>query len=93
MVRRPHGVCTSCGVTWPSCSAAALIHAGDGSFLRRMEAGIRAAVPAADVRPLRVPPVVGAALLGLDRLAAPPGAGARVRRALTQDRILICSEG
>jgi N-acetylglucosamine kinase-like BadF-type ATPase len=70
-----------------------LIHAGDGSFLRRMEAGIRAAVPAADVRPLRVPPVVGAALLGLDRLAAPPGAGARVRRALTQDRILICSEG
>jgi N-acetylglucosamine kinase-like BadF-type ATPase len=68
-----------------------LIHAGDGSFLRRIEAGIRSAVPAADVRPLTVPPVVGAALLGLDRLGA-AAAGERLRRTLTLERILIAGE-
>jgi len=68
-----------------------LIHAGDGSFLRRIEAGVHSAVPAADIRPLSVPPVVGAALLGLDRLGA-AAAGERVRRALTLERILTSSE-
>jgi len=68
-----------------------LIRAGDGSFLRRIEAGIRSVVPAADVRPLTVPPVVGAALLGLDRLGAAT-AGERVRRTLTLERILTARE-
>jgi len=68
-----------------------LIHAGDGSFLWRIEAGIRSAVPAADIRPITVPPVVGAALLGLDRLDA-AAAGERVRRTLTLERILTAPE-
>jgi N-acetylglucosamine kinase-like BadF-type ATPase len=69
-----------------------LIGAGDGSFLRRIQDGIRADVPAARCKPLDVPPVVGAALLGLDRLGGVTGAvgadaAARLRRTLTGDRL------
>ena len=35
---------------------------------------------------LTAPPVVGAALLGLDRLGAPPGAAERLRATLTHER-------
>lgn len=77
-----------------------LIHAGDGSFLRRIEAGVGAAVPAARIRPLRDLPVVGAALLGLDRLTAAsgdrrgaaPGVGDRLRRTLTRERLATTRE-
>jgi len=69
-----------------------LIHAGDGSFLRRLETGIRAALPAARIRPLTVPPVVGAALLGLDRLGAVVEARAVLRRSLTRERLTAGKE-
>ena len=76
-----------------------LVHAGDGSFLRRIEAGVAALIPAARMRPLRVLPVVGAALLGLDRLATSaegpgvaPGAGDRLRRTLTRERLVTTQE-
>jgi N-acetylglucosamine kinase-like BadF-type ATPase len=39
------------------------------------------AAPAAEVRVIDVPPVAGAALLGLDQVSAPPAAAARLRAA------------
>ena len=39
------------------------------------------AAPAAEVRVIDVPPVAGAALLGLDQVNAPPAAAARLRAA------------
>jgi N-acetylglucosamine kinase-like BadF-type ATPase len=69
-----------------------LVHAGDGGFLARLEAGIRHAVPAAQIKPLTVPPVVGAALLGLDRIGPLGGADARIRRTLTRERLATTQE-
>ncbi len=40
---------------------------------------ILAELPGADVRTVDVPPVAGAALLGLDHVGAPPGVAARLR--------------
>jgi hypothetical protein len=48
---------------------------------------IRVRVPRADVARLGVPPVVGAALLGLDRVGAPPSSGDRLRAELTEARL------
>jgi hypothetical protein len=76
----------------PYLALGGLIHAGDGSFLRHLEAGIRAALPAARIRPLTVPPVVGAALLGLDRLGAVVEARAVLRRSLTRERLTAGKE-
>jgi len=74
-----------------------LMRAGDGSFLGRIQAGIRSAVPAARSKPLDVPSVVGAALLGLDRLGgvssvAGADAAARLRRTLTSERLSAIQE-
>ena len=69
-----------------------LVHAGDGGFLARIEARIRGVVPAARIKPLEVPPVVGAALLGLDRVGAPAGADARLRSTLTRERLATSQE-
>lgn len=52
-------------------------------FLERVRKGIVAVAPAARVAPLAAPPVLGAALLGLDRLAAPPAAYAKLRSSLS----------
>jgi N-acetylglucosamine kinase-like BadF-type ATPase len=60
---------------------------GDHAFFERIGAGLREVAPAAQVRVLTAPPVVGAAMMGLDRLGAPKGAQARVRLALTHDRL------
>jgi N-acetylglucosamine kinase-like BadF-type ATPase len=57
------------------------------AFIERIRAGIAAVAPAARLRRLSVPPVVGAALLGLDRIGAPATAGQRVRAALTHERL------
>jgi N-acetylglucosamine kinase-like BadF-type ATPase len=54
-------------------------------FFERIEEGVRSVAPAANVSVPTVPPVVGAALLGLDRLDAPSRTKERVRRALTHD--------
>ncbi|MGH2596755.1 MAG: N-acetylglucosamine kinase [Actinomycetota bacterium] len=60
---------------------------GDHAFFDRIAAGLREVAPAAQVRVLTAPPVVGAAMMGLDRLGAPKAAQARVRQALTHDRL------
>ncbi len=60
--------------------------ATDPAFYARIEAGIRAVAPGATLVRLTAPPVLGAALLGLDRLApggaTDPGAAARLRKAI-----------
>ena len=55
----------------------------DPVFLERIRAGIGAIAPRATMTTLTVPPVVGAALLGLDRIGASRKARARVRDAVT----------
>jgi N-acetylglucosamine kinase-like BadF-type ATPase len=59
----------------------------DPAFLGRIRAGIAAVAPAATVRQATAPPVVGAALLGLDRLGAGPVSAGRLRATLTHDRL------
>jgi N-acetylglucosamine kinase-like BadF-type ATPase len=59
----------------------------DPAFLERIRAGIARVAAAARVRQASGPPVVGAALLGLDRLGAPPVAAERLRATLTDDRL------
>lgn len=59
----------------------------DERFLSRVQTGIVAAAPRADVRRLEAPPVLGAALLGLDAVRAPRSAQARLRAALTHRRL------
>jgi N-acetylglucosamine kinase-like BadF-type ATPase len=64
--------------------------ATDPAFYARIEAGIKAVAPRASIVRLTAPPVLGAALLGLDRLAsggasggaADPAAAARIHRAI-----------
>ena len=59
----------------------------DEPFFERIEHGLRAVAPASRTRALAAPPVIGAALMGLDRLGATRAAQVRVRRALTHDRL------
>jgi N-acetylglucosamine kinase-like BadF-type ATPase len=59
----------------------------DPAFLARIRAGIAGVAPAARVRQATDPPVVGAALLGLDRLGATPEAAGRLRATLSDDRL------
>jgi N-acetylglucosamine kinase-like BadF-type ATPase len=63
-----------------------VFQADDPAFYARIEAGVRAVAPAASIVRLTAPPVLGAALLGLDRLAAAgaaaPAADARLRKAI-----------
>lgn len=54
----------------------------DARFLDRIEGGIRRSIPRAVVGVLDVPPVVGSALIGLDRVEARPNAAQRVRAAV-----------
>ena len=60
----------------------------DPEFHDRLERGIHAAAPGADIRRLDAPPVLGAALIGLDELsptrATPPAAESSLRRALQE---------
>jgi N-acetylglucosamine kinase-like BadF-type ATPase len=59
----------------------------DPRFFRRIDDGLHEVAPAARTHVLHDPPVVGAALMGLDRIDAPRAAHARVRRALTHERL------
>jgi len=65
-----------------------VFQATDPAFYARIEAGVKAVAPAATVVRLTAPPVLGAALLGLDRLAASgaaePAAEARLRKAVIE---------
>jgi N-acetylglucosamine kinase-like BadF-type ATPase len=61
---------------------------GDATaFLERIRSRLATLAPAARLTRLTAPPVVGAALLGLDRLGAPPGAAERLRATLTHERL------
>jgi N-acetylglucosamine kinase-like BadF-type ATPase len=64
-----------------------LFHGEAPAFLERIRSGIVAIAPAARLTQLTAPPVVGAALLGLDRLGAGPGAAERLRATLTHERL------
>jgi N-acetylglucosamine kinase-like BadF-type ATPase len=61
----------------------------DELFLKRIEEGLRAVAPDSQMHVLTAPPVIGAALMGLDHIGAPGAAQARVRRALTDGRLTI----
>jgi N-acetylglucosamine kinase-like BadF-type ATPase len=61
-----------------------LFRSGDGRLIGRIRDGIKSVAPAAEIRKLQTPPVVGAALLGLDALRARPRALMRVREQLTE---------
>jgi N-acetylglucosamine kinase-like BadF-type ATPase len=60
---------------------------GWAAFLERIEAGIHAVAPGATIHVLEAPPVVGAAVIGLEHLGASAAALRRVRRSLTEQRI------
>jgi N-acetylglucosamine kinase-like BadF-type ATPase len=56
--------------------------ASDGAFLARIHEGILDRAPAATIHVLTAPPVLGAALLGLDALGAPDAAKRRLTNVL-----------
>jgi N-acetylglucosamine kinase-like BadF-type ATPase len=59
----------------------------DGDFFERIDAGLRSVARAAHMVVLTVPPVVGAALLGLDQMGRDAHASELVRDALTHRRL------
>jgi N-acetylglucosamine kinase-like BadF-type ATPase len=59
-----------------------------GPFFDRIEEGLRVVCPAVRVTVVSAPPVVGAAMLGLDRIGASMAIKARVRSTLTHDRLI-----
>jgi N-acetylglucosamine kinase-like BadF-type ATPase len=64
-----------------------LFHGDAPAFVQRIGAEIRKIAPAARLDQVAAPPVVGAALLGLDRLGSPAGAAERLRATLTHERL------
>jgi N-acetylglucosamine kinase-like BadF-type ATPase len=58
-----------------------VVTAGHRLLLDAIDEGLNLVAPKALARVVSTPPVVGAALLGLDRIEAEPGAHARLRRA------------
>ncbi|HJW22651.1 MAG TPA: BadF/BadG/BcrA/BcrD ATPase family protein [Candidatus Limnocylindrales bacterium] len=66
--------------------AGGVFRATDRAFYDRLEAGVQAVAPLARTVRLTAPPVLGSALIGLDRLSGsgqtPPAAEARLRAAL-----------
>ena len=59
-----------------------MFQAGDAPFFSRAREGILGLAPNATVRSLDAPPVLGAALLGLDEIRASKRAAARLRDAM-----------
>lgn len=64
-----------------------VFRSNDERFLKRIRDGVGAAAPSANLRRLDAPPVLGAALIGLDKLRAGPAAEAALRAALTHARL------
>lgn len=87
MIRRLHLTRTDV----PVVLAGGTFRTTDEPFYARIRSGIAAVAPAARVRVLSAPPVLGSALIGLDRLALGPSersaAEARLRSALTFERL------
>jgi hypothetical protein len=70
--------------------AGGVFRADDPAFYERIGAGIAGVAPAARVVRLTAPPIVGAALLGLDRLTGGPtlpDVEERLRASLTRERL------
>jgi N-acetylglucosamine kinase-like BadF-type ATPase len=61
-----------------------LVQSGDGRISSAVEAELRRVAPKASVTAPSSPPIVGAALLGLDAIGAPAEAQERIRNELTQ---------
>lgn len=59
----------------------------DSRLMARIRTGIAAVAPKAEIRRLEAPPVLGAALIGLDQIRAGPAAEKRLRSALTHKRL------
>jgi len=59
-----------------------IFQSGDAGLVETVAAGLREAAPRASLRVAEAPPVLGAALLGLDELGADGGAKERLRVAL-----------
>jgi N-acetylglucosamine kinase-like BadF-type ATPase len=60
----------------------------DRGLLDRIHAGIVAAAPRALIRKLAAPPVLGAALIGLDTVHAGAATRSRLRKTLTDQRLM-----
>jgi N-acetylglucosamine kinase-like BadF-type ATPase len=59
----------------------------DDEYLGRIRSGLQAVAPDVRICVLTAPPVIGAALMGLDRIDAPRTAPRRVREGLTHERL------
>jgi N-acetylglucosamine kinase-like BadF-type ATPase len=57
-------------------------------FYDRIEAGVTAVTPSARIHVLDAPPVLGASLIGLDRLGTSPAAHRQLRQDLTHERLI-----
>ena len=60
-----------------------MLRAMDARLVEQIAQGIRRVAPAAMIMQLEAPPVLGAALIGLDEVGASEAARDRLRRALT----------
>jgi N-acetylglucosamine kinase-like BadF-type ATPase len=69
------------GMATPVVLGGGIMTAGNPLLMAGITRQLTEAVPRAQIRVIDVPPVVGAALLGLDQLSAPPAAEARLRAA------------
>ena len=61
------------------CSGGGVLTAGHALLMDEIHRLLLEAAPLASTTVVRTPPVVGAALLGLDRIDAPPSARERLR--------------
>ncbi|MGO9162110.1 MAG: N-acetylglucosamine kinase [Streptosporangiaceae bacterium] len=69
------------GLPVPVVLGGGVLTARDPLLTRRIRAGLAARMPAASMRIVGIPPIAGAALLGLDDAGAGPAAQARLRSA------------
>jgi N-acetylglucosamine kinase-like BadF-type ATPase len=72
----------------PVVLAGGVFRTTNAAFHERIRAGLAAAAPRAEIRRLTVPPVVGAALLGIDALGLGAAEAARLRATLVEDAIV-----
>lgn len=73
------------GTTFDVVLAGGVFRAHDPVFIARMSERVREAIPGATLRRLDAPPVLGAALMGLDIVGAPARASTKLRRAVTEE--------
>jgi N-acetylglucosamine kinase-like BadF-type ATPase len=70
-----------------------LLQSGDRGLLAAVESGLRTAAPSVELRVVDAPPIVGAALLALEGIGAPPEALARAQRELGAPTLARTSGG